>query len=489
MNRRLQHNGGTIRAIKDRKTGVVIGYQAILPQEFSSKPEGSTDTRYREPIGPRQPTWEGAQRLLIAALVELRDKKTLRHGLPMASYLDAEIAERYQEARREHNSDARANRLVSTWRSICKVWISKESFYNWPPKRIEAQDLQLFFDKLALSHNKRRKTPLSGNFIRNVAALLRAGFERANIKPNPADSLRLPKKNRPKVPHLDLPAQFVLFGCEEIPLRDRVMIGCGMGSGLRVNELLSLEFRDVRLDAEDPHLTVRFGGAGHAPTKGKRIRRVELFEPGIGFWRLWLAQYYDKRDRRLFIGPADGYLRKWPEQFQDWGAAAGFDALTSHYMRHSYAVSMLSGLWGYEPSGLEYVQKQLGHADITTTERYYGAFLAGVWARETRRFTGRESAPERARIVTAAALLGLGESVGVCALNSSGNAALAISPRHSPSSTEQSQNPIKTPEKGVDTHLSGFGVFDDDPEAAAFAEAVAEDGERVRALSVLRDGA
>lgn len=120
MSRKLQHNGGTIRTIKDRKTGVIVGYQAILPAELSVKPVGSTDSRYREAVGPRQSTWEGAQRLLHASMIELRDKHALRHGLPLSSVLDAEIQHRLQAALRAHASKARANRLMSTWKSIVK---------------------------------------------------------------------------------------------------------------------------------------------------------------------------------------------------------------------------------------------------------------------------------------------------------------------------------------------------------------------------------
>lgn len=404
MTRKLQNNGGTIRTIKDRKTGAVLGYQAILPKELSSKPMGSTDTRYREAVGPRQDTWEGAQRLLHASMVELRDKRALRHGLPLSSVLDAEIQHRFQAARRVHSSEARANRLVATWRSIVKIWLSQASFYNWPPKDISVDDLQFFFDRISLKNNPRTKAPLSGNFIRNVRALLKTAFERAKVKPNPADSLNLPAKNDPKVPHLDLAAQFSLFRCQEVPLADRLMIGCGMGAGLRVNELLSLEKQDVHLDVADPHLTVRFGGRAHAPTKGKKIRQVELFEPGLGFWRMWMSEHHDG-GRQVFAGTSGGYLSKWAEGFQTWGAAAGLDALTSHYMRHSYAISMLSGVWGHEPTTLEFIQSQLGHSDITTTERFYGGFVTGLWAREARRVTGRETVAERRPAVTAEALL------------------------------------------------------------------------------------
>ncbi len=61
------------------------------------------------------------------------------------------------------------------------------------------------------------------------------------------------------------------------------MVGCGMGAGLRIGELRAIEIEDVHLDSEDPYLTVKYGGAGHVPTKGRRTRRVELFELCLRF--------------------------------------------------------------------------------------------------------------------------------------------------------------------------------------------------------------
>jgi integrase len=414
VGKRGPHNGGTVRTIINRTTGEIAGYQAILPQEYSTKPEGSRDTRYREPIGPMQPSPEAARRFLDVAISGLRDKRTLRHGLPLAEYIDQEINIRFQASRRAGLSEAQANRVVSTWRSIARTWLTRAPFFDWPPPRVDHADIQQWFDSVLCVAVGKDGQPLSGNFIRNVAALVRSGFDRAKIKPNPADGLNLPEKNPPRVPHLSLDQQFALFGCTDILLIDRRMIGCGMGAGLRVNELLSMEPRDVHLDGADPHLLVRFGGRDRSPTKGRRARRVELYEPGLGFWRMYMRDHFE-RGPRVFSGPEGGYLAHWPEQFQEWGELAGLEDLTSHYMRHTFAVSMLSGSWGYEPRTLEFMQSQLGHSDIQTTERYYGTFAVGTWARETRHMTGRAGASEspKRQLITAEMLLqDRGESKG-----------------------------------------------------------------------------
>ncbi len=108
-------------------------------------------------------------------------------------------------------------------------------------------------------------------------------------------------------------------------------------------------------------------------------------------------------------------MRAWAQRFQAWGKLAGIGRLTSHYMRHTAACSLLSGTWGYSPRSLEFVQHQLGHTEIQTTEKYYGKVIVGTWANEVALMTGTDStvAPPRRRI-TAADLLGApGASNGV----------------------------------------------------------------------------
>lgn len=409
-----EHGRGTVRTVRDRKTGTVLGYQALLPRHLSTPPRGVTSKKYQEAIGPVLPTKAEARGLLDAAITKLRDKTTFRHGLPFSEYVAGAIKAKTTEARREHGSDVRANKVTATWRSIDRCWLVDADFYGLPPAVIQAADLQRFIDHLCDEAEGKSGEPLSHPFIRNVAQLIRAALDRHD-GPNQARLLDLPEKGKPRIRYLELASLRRFFGAvdDEVPFRDRAMAGCGTGAGLRVGELLALEAIDVHLDDHDPHLVVRYGGPNHAPPKGRLVRRVELFEPGLGFWRLWMRQFYRSGDVRVFSGPEGGYLKAWPERFPGWAKVAGVERMTSHVMRHSYAVAMLSGTWGYEPRSLEFVSKQLGHADTQTTERYYGAFEFGVWQREVRRMTGRD--PERPRRpVTASELLGLDASNDAC---------------------------------------------------------------------------
>lgn len=86
--------------------------------------------------------------LLTTAIVERTETQTLTHGLPLWVYLASEIKARLHEARREYGNAARAEKSVSTWRSIDRVFLSAAPFYEWMPNQIEVGDLQAWFDCL-----------------------------------------------------------------------------------------------------------------------------------------------------------------------------------------------------------------------------------------------------------------------------------------------------------------------------------------------------
>ncbi len=476
---------GTVRAVKSRATGAVIGYRALLPREHSKAPRGIKNPEfYQEPLGERCDTAEEARSLLNAVLVEMVDRTTLKNGLPFSQYVQSSIQSLHQEARRQYKNDARANRRISTAKSIDKHWLPKAEWYSWAPHLIQQDDIQRFVNMLRDEGEGKSGEPLSGTYIRSIAGVVRAAFVQANIRPNPAIDLDLPPKTKPRPSFLELRSQLALFGCEEkrIALADRVMIGCGMGSGLRVGEMLAFEANCVRVDDRDPHLIVRYGGQHRAPPKGRGIRRVELFEPGLGFWRIWMKQFY-RGGPLVFAGPLDGYQKSWPENFPGWAEVAAVDHMSSHIMRHTYAVAALSGTWGYEPRSMEFVSQQLGHADLTTTQRYYGAFEAGVWKREVQHMTGRTQVARTP--ITAVQLLGLDASNDASGGNSSDDSG-GWGP--SPSLTPSSGNKRENCEVDALTHQS----FKSLPERLENALACAGRGARLsdaQTLELHRDSA
>ncbi|MGH2762369.1 MAG: tyrosine-type recombinase/integrase [Thermoleophilaceae bacterium] len=183
-----------------------------------------------------------------------------------------------------------------------------------------------------------------------------------------------------------------------------VLIACG----LRISEALELVWADVDLERATLLVTAsRKAGRGRrevrGSTKGDRFRGVE-FGPRIErvVRNLQARQsehgMADPAGRPVFASEDGGRLDgrdlsrgAHKEALRDAGLR---ESLRLHDLRHTAAASWLAaGL------PLIYVQRQLGHASITTTERQYGhlekSFLRGAALRaEAAIWEGRFGAPE-----------------------------------------------------------------------------------------------
>lgn len=160
-----------------------------------------------------------------------------------------------------------------------------------------------------------------------------------------------------------------------------------LGAGLRIGEAIALEWPDLELDSGA--IVVRRslkGQDGVGSTKGDRARRVEIGPRLVSILadhRARSAEHSDRAVRLVFANQDGAYLdrthvsKRWHPPAL---AAAGLRrSVRLHDLRHSAAAAWLSaGL------PLVFVQRQLGHASITTTERHYGhlesSYLRGAAA-------------------------------------------------------------------------------------------------------------
>ena len=144
--------------------------------------------------------------------------------------------------------------------------------------------------------------------------------------------------------------------------RDRAMLEVMYATGLRVSELISLQFKNV--DFPGKVITV-FG-------KGNKQRSV----PVSSFALEYLSKYIDGV-RKKNPGHASNYLflnkQGHPvsriyffKQVKHYAMAAGIDdAISPHTLRHCFATHLLEN--GAE---LRAVQEMLGHSKISTTQVY-----------------------------------------------------------------------------------------------------------------------
>lgn len=189
----------------------------------------------------------------------------------------------------------------------------------------------------------------------------RAGLE------NPAvTTLRAPKtpKSLPKAVSAgqSLQALEAIQALHEEPwlgLRDAALLGLLYGCGLRIGEALALT--RAALTAGD-HLVVT--------GKGNKQRLVPLLPQVKAMLAAYAAQcpYGHAAGDPLFYGQRGKKLNApvFRRQLQQLRAVLGLpETATPHAFRHSFATHLLAG-----GGDLREIQELLGHASLTTTQRY-----------------------------------------------------------------------------------------------------------------------
>ncbi len=187
------------------------------------------------------------------------------------------------------------------------------------------------------------------------------------IDKNPTAKLHHPKQ-RQKLPVflniseveklLDSPDKKTIFG-----MRDRAMLELLYSCGLRVSELVNLNYHNININEE----YIRIHG------KGNKERVLPMGEMAIDY----LSRYEkDARPYLLKSKQTDGYFltnrgtsmsrQNFFYIIKAYAAKAGIDKpLSPHTLRHAFATHLVQ-----QGADLRSVQLMLGHSDISTTQIY-----------------------------------------------------------------------------------------------------------------------
>jgi len=153
------------------------------------------------------------------------------------------------------------------------------------------------------------------------------------------------------------------------PARDRALFEILYGCGIRVSELAGLNLEDV--DREQGWLRVR--------GKGRKERQVPMTAQAGGALERYLAERPVKRDERaLLLNHRGGRLttRGISGIVKLYSTAlAGDPSLHPHSFRHAYATHLLAG-----GADLRAIQELLGHARLSTTQKYTQVSLTDLMA-------------------------------------------------------------------------------------------------------------
>ncbi|NNG13310.1 MAG: tyrosine recombinase XerC [Halobacteria archaeon] len=206
---------------------------------------------------------------------------------------------------------------------------------------------------------------LGGRSIQRRLSTLRSFYnyllrERV-VTRNPAYDVRAPKSER-RLPDTlnvdDITRLLSARARDALELRDLAILELMYSSGLRLGELVALDWVDVDLKER----MVRVTG------KGAKTRVVPIGTRAIAALQAWRGQQADAGETAVFTGRHGRRLgaRAVQQRVRRWARHHGLPGdVHPHTLRHSFASHLL------ESSGdLRAVQELLGHADISTTQIY-----------------------------------------------------------------------------------------------------------------------
>jgi integrase/recombinase XerC len=227
---------------------------------------------------------------------------------------------------------------------------------------IDADDIRSWLDHM-MKNGAKRAT------VQRRLAAVKAFFryrEGTSGTASPARPLRSPKLERklPSIMEGDDIRRLIEFDSEDHrpqALRDRAIIETLYSTGLRVSELVGLDWRDI--DDDLAMVTVRSG-------KGNKDRVVPIGEPALDALKAWRAAMpvawevdgpvvTNLRGTRLTTRSVEMIVAR------RLMAAGIVGEITPHGLRHCFATHLLDN-----GADLRSIQEMLGHASLATTQRY-----------------------------------------------------------------------------------------------------------------------
>ena len=232
------------------------------------------------------------------------------------------------------------------------------------PKAVDALAVRSY---LACMTRQKLEKSSQGRALSAIRSLFRFACREGTLEANPAQGVRTPKVPKTLPRHLrpgevesliEAPA-----GEGPLVLRDRAILELLYAAGLRVSELVGLDWLDVDLSAR----MVRVMG------KGSKERMVPFGRPAAEALRAWLGVWDTLRDatddgqpvflgnkgRRLGVRDVRRVIDRWVD------VAAVARGVHPHTLRHTFATHLLEG-----GADLRAIQELLGHSSLSTTQKY-----------------------------------------------------------------------------------------------------------------------
>jgi integrase/recombinase XerC len=233
----------------------------------------------------------------------------------------------------------------------------EQNIQTW--QQLQSSDIRLYI-------GIRHKNEIGGRTIQRELAAIRS-FYRFMLKMHwvehdPLQGVHAPKspKKLPKTLDVDQIAGILDTKPDSVlEIRDLAMFELFYSSGLRLSELVMLDFSDISMT--DGFLRIRFG-------KGNKERLVPVGMKAIVALKKWLALRPEVGSSAVFVSQRGARLgqRSVQQRLAKWCIKNGVaEHMHPHMLRHSFASHLLES-----SQDIRAVQELLGHSNISTTQIY-----------------------------------------------------------------------------------------------------------------------
>ena len=228
-------------------------------------------------------------------------------------------------------------------------------FIGKPLSDVKLEDLQLWERRLKAQF----KPTTIANKVLVIKSLFSFAVKTGYLTLNVGSFLKTPKAKETiaeRILNIEDVKGLIRYGvrCE----RDRLMLSLMYGCGLRVSEVINLTWNDLK-----PH-----GDGGKATVFGKGSKTRVVIIPDKLWQQIKEFEKYYRVNQYVFVSRNDNKMDRSVVHRMIKRACkrAGIDERASaHWLRHSHASHSLEA-----GCNLRLLQQSLGHASVTTTERY-----------------------------------------------------------------------------------------------------------------------
>ncbi|HLH76807.1 MAG TPA: tyrosine recombinase XerC [Candidatus Binataceae bacterium] len=237
---------------------------------------------------------------------------------------------------------------------------SRQTGHAPAPDQITLDDVRRYLGHVMEHHSRATAS-------RHLAAI-RSFFRYREVAlqtSNPTRGLRTPRREQrlPAVlPERDIPTLIgtVAATDEAAAWRDRAIIELLYSCGLRVGELVALDWGDVDYDLQLVHVRQAKGGKERLVPVGEvALRALDQWHPHQPAALATGAIFTNQRGGRLSRRAVELIVH---QRLQASGLGT---PATPHTLRHSFATHLLD-----HGADLRAIQEMLGHASLATTQRY-----------------------------------------------------------------------------------------------------------------------